>query len=116
MGQDGTQRNFPERLTRVSARSPVSEHGIHPESPSPLLDPVKRDTIIVPKSTRRSTVSAPDTTLLMANLSKTTVQLLSTSLTNPSIQSVVSFTTVSSIATLSLSRVESWAQRSERSL
>merc|ERR1739838_1294346 len=110
--QDGTQRNSHARLTRVSARSPVLVHGIHLVLPSQLLVPVKRVTITVPRSTRRSTASAPATTPSMASRSRTTPPPRATSLTSQSTQSAVSFTTVSSRTTLYLSRVALWAQRS----
>ena len=102
--QDGTQRNSQEKLTRVSARSPVLVHGIHLVSPSLLPDLVKRVTTTVPKSTRRSTESELVTTKSMARWSLTMVPPKSMSLTSQSIQSVVSSTTVKSNLTLSWSR------------
>merc|ERR1712212_1289646 len=85
----------------VSARSPVLVHGIHLVLPSPLPDLVKRVTITVPKSTRRSTESELVTTKSMARWSPTMVPPKSMSLTSQSIQLVVSSTTVKSNLTLS---------------
>merc|ERR1712088_921867 len=69
--QDGTVRNCHVRHTRVSERSLVSVHGILPESSSPLPVLVKRVTIIVQRSTRRSTISVMDSTPRTGSWSKT---------------------------------------------
>merc|ERR1711935_769949 len=60
--QDGTPRNCPARPTKVFARSPVSEPGILAVSSTLLPVLVKRDTTIVPRSTKRSTISVMDST------------------------------------------------------
>merc|ERR1712080_369147 len=91
---DGIQRNCHERLTRVSERMPVLEHGIHRELLSLLLDPVKRVTITELRSTRRSTVLVLDTTPLTAKRSKTMPPLKSISPISQSTQLVDLFTMV----------------------
>merc|ERR1712147_169169 len=108
----GTRRSCRARLTRVSARSPVLVHGIRPVSPSQLPVPVRRVTITVPRSTRRSTALAPVTTPSMASSSRTTPPPRSTSLTRASTLLVASSTTVWLRTTLFLSRVASLAPRS----
>ena len=75
-------------------RLPVSERGIHPVWPSQLPDLVRRDTITVPKSTKRFTVSEPVITPSMVKTSVTTELLHRMLLTNLSTPSVVSSTMV----------------------
>ena len=55
--QDGTPRNCPARPTKVFARSPVLEPGILAVSSTLLPVLVKRDTTIVPRSTKRCMIS-----------------------------------------------------------
>ena len=90
-------------------RLPVSERGIHPVWPSQLPDLVRRDTITVPKSTKRFTVSEPVTTPSMVKTSVTTELLHRMLLTNLSTPSVVSSTMVWS------RMISSWSRRVKKS-
>merc|ERR1711976_996009 len=58
----GTLRNYHVRRTKVFVRLPVLEPGILAVSSTPLLVLVKRDTTIVLRSTKRSTISVMDST------------------------------------------------------
>merc|ERR1711934_251042 len=44
---DGVPRNSHEKPIEVSERSPVSEPGIHPEFPTPSLEEVKNDFLMI---------------------------------------------------------------------
>merc|ERR1711955_478 len=90
----GIPRSFLVKLTRVLERLPVLVHGILPELPTLSPDQVRRVTIIVLRSTRRSTESVKVSTRTVVSLSRTTPLLRPISLTNLSLQWVVSHITV----------------------
>lgn len=47
--RDSVSESYQERLTEVSERSVVSDHGTHPESNGPLPDAVNSVTIKEPR-------------------------------------------------------------------